>query len=261
MPAGHILGPTGNLIEFPDWLGSLGRSMERPTTLGTNLAGQRIAQQVPELTGSSTWQVPHLSPDQSGAVEELLRHHPGPWWAISPWAHQHNALWGPGLPQATGGPLDLGGGVWSAVSWTITSTVTWPSVPMRAGESVTVSAWVQRSGTTVTPLFIQFLDAAGGVLASSGPAWSPAVLSRQHGTFTAPAGTVACRLRFTGSATNPAIVARPAITWTPTVTTWTAPAAIKVVATGLRHEPVSAAELDGLASEGETTLTLEEVTR
>lgn len=259
MPAGHVLGPTGNLIEFPDWLGSLGRSMERPTTFGTNLAGHRIAQQVPELTGSSTWQVPHLSPDQSGAIEELLRYHPGPWWAISPWAHQHNALWGPNLPQATGGPLDLGGGVTSAVSWAMTASTSWGVVPIRPGETVTASAWLQRVGVTGS-LRIQFLDAAGGILQTNTVS-ATTILARRSVTAVAPPAAVSMRLSFVATASQVLIVARPAITWTPTMTTWTAPAAIKVVATSLSHDPVSAAELDGLASEGETTLTLEEVTR
>lgn len=259
MPAGHILGPTGALIEFPDWLGSLGRSMERPTSFGTNLAGHRIAQQAEALTGSSTWQVPHLSPAESGAIEELLRHRPGPWWALSPWAHQHNALWGPDLPAPTGGPLDLGNGVTSAVSWTINSGAAWPAIPVRAGETVTASVWVQRLGSGNEPR-LQFLNVDNAVLATHTMPAST-TLTRQHVTATAPSAAVSARLSFTGSAANPLAVARPAITWTPTVTTWTAPAAIRVVATSLSHEPVSAAELDGLASEGETTLTLEEVTR
>lgn len=264
MPAGHAFGLPGSMVVVEDWLGDLPTTMRRPTAIRTNLAGGVIAQQSPGITRTHQATIPHLSPDQSGALEALFTAQLGPWWLITPWAHQHNALTPTAKPN--GGPLWLPDmGVWAAGSWATNTTRIWDefgAVPALPGVPVTASAWGVRTGTTAGGLTIQWRTATGTVISNSASAVFPlgTTPQRVHVTATPPATAAAAVIRTTAAATAAITITRPAITWTPALTTWTAPAGARVVVEEMTRTPDTAAELDGLPSETQMQVQLVEVT-
>lgn len=260
----HLLGPTGELIGITDWLGQLPRHMSRQTTINVAMGGRSVsAQQGMSVLRDTPLTIPHLTPHEVGALEELFTVHTGWWWLLSAWARTHNALLPHVLPAT---PLDLGPDGWAPHSVTHTAISAQVEqvepVPVIPGEPVTVSAWGTKSSTGTGAFGLRWLDSFGASVGVSPLAqFGTGLATRVAMTVTPPAGAVLAQPRVNTAAGTVVTTTRWALTHTPAMTTWTSPAAAKVVATALGIDPTSAAELDGLASEADSTITLTEVTR
>lgn len=155
------------------------------------------------------------------------------------------------------GALDLGDmfvAQWATGHSTSTVSVTgaYP-VPVMAGRTVTVSAYVQRADPAVpVQMVFQFLDTTGAVLfATSRNSPAGAQLQRASWPLTPPVGAASLTVVFRYAA----VLAAPQVTWTPTVTAWAPGRGVyRVVVLPGSESPIAANSRHALASNAYTIL-------
>ena len=212
---------------------SLDGEASRPTSYATTLGGVTFAQV--GVSAPRSWRLsfsPGTTPDGPAQVQAFLdgEHGLGPWLWVNEWAQVTNVLpprvaagefgWS---NSSAGGAValpdgSLAGRSMSRAAGTPSSYLRGPSgiaqIPVLPGVPVTGSAWV--NGIDSAFLVVQWRDATSGL--GDVPIAAPAGWSRVPVSATPPAGATHAYLAATGTCQ----VARPALTWTPALTPYSA---------------------------------------
>jgi hypothetical protein len=254
------LGPLGGMVALKCPSG-LRPSSSRPMSTSVTLGGVSKAQMGPRT--ARTWDVSldAVTPAELAGLAALVEGElgVGPFAFVDPWARVTNLMppsatifpeGGPktwGGPAVPGGPVDLadGGRAPSSLLSADGAAGILPyrrgladGVPVVPGQVVTGSMYVSGPGTLDVRL--QFSTSVGGTfttaavktVTNTGPE-----LVRVDVTATAPDGAVAAVVRHAGATR----IARPAITWTPTVLDWMpGQGAPRVVVPDLAHAVILA---------------------
>lgn len=230
----YWLGPRGFLVPLPDVASALSVKPEQPQSFSTSIAGTVREQHAPRAARSWSISIPYMSPAERANLEALTLL-PRPWDLVTPDAMQHNLLtprdagFADPVANATlGGPTRLESpsdlvptllAPASLLPKASSSRVIVGTIPVVAGMSVTLSAWVTSWATTGTgsvtfdPQWI-YATESGAITPVAVTASS--TLTRVSATWTVPEGPPHMQMRITGAGK----IVAPAMTWTTSVTDW-----------------------------------------
>lgn len=218
-----FIGGLGKLVEVP-FSTSESESRAARVVESVTVAGVRRAQVLPRSPRSWSVDMSHASPVEYAALEGFASGAwgGGPWHWVSVSAQLGNLLtpreamlqdFVPATGLVAAGPVRGADGGWVPRSLTNGNSATWTmtfrSIPVVAGRSVTFSADVQ--GSAGLALAYDFRDAAGVQVLGGYGGSVGAAMARTSVTVTPPATAISVRV---GIRKEVAVMARPQVTWT-----------------------------------------------